>query len=159
MQKMPKVRTRGLIVKELSDEILIFDQTRDKAHCLNETAARVWKHCDGKTTVEAACRSLSHDFDATVDEKIVWCAIEQFDRDHLLEEEVKLPASITTGMNRRQMALRLGFLAVAVPLVTSILAPTAAQAGGSPPNCLIPGEPCLASAQCCSQLCSGGTCA
>lgn len=159
MRNMPKARQRGLIIQELSDEILIYDEARNRAHCLNLTAAKVWKHCDGNTTVQAACRSLSLDFGTPVDEQVVWHAVEQFARDHLLEEQVKLPTSSTKVMNRRQMALRLGFVAVAVPLVTSIFAPTAAQAGGSPPNCITPGQPCTASAQCCSQLCSGGTCA
>ena len=161
MQKMPKARKRGLIVEELESEILIYDEDRDKAHCLNQTAARVWKHCDGKTTVAVACRSLSRDFGAPVDEKLVWHAIDQFAKDHLLEEQIKLPAyMITTGMNRRQMVRRLGLAAVvAAPLVVSMVAPTAAQAGGSTPPCLPNGQPCTTSAQCCNTLCSGGVCA
>jgi hypothetical protein len=159
MLKMPQARTRGLIIQEVDSEILIYDKERDKAHFLNETAAKVWKHCDGKTTVAAACCSLSSYLEAPVDEKLVWYAIGQFAKDHLLEEQIKPPASITTGMNRRQMVLRLGLAAVAVPLVTSIVAPTAAQAGGSPPACTPTGQACQSSAECCSLLCNAGTCA
>lgn len=160
MQKMPKARRRGLIVKELPDETLIYDEDGDKAHCLNHTAAGVWKHCDGRTTIAATCRSLSRDFGVPVDEQVVWYALDQFGKDHLLEERIKVPTSVITRMNRRQMVGRLGFAAVvAAPLVISMLAPTAAQAGGSPPNCILQGGTCTVSAQCCSSLCSGGTCA
>lgn len=38
MKTLPAVRHEGLIVQELSDEVLIYDLDRDKAHCLNPTA-------------------------------------------------------------------------------------------------------------------------
>lgn len=158
MRKMPKARKRGLVVQEMPNEILIYDEDRAKAHCLNQTAARVWKYCDGKTTIAAACRYLSRDFGEPVDEKLVWYAIHQFSRDHLLEDQIERPTFMTSTMNRRNMVVRLGLIAVAVPLVTSIIAPTAVRAGGSS-SCLPPGQPCTASAQCCSLLCSGGVCA
>ena len=50
-QMSPLARTESLIIKELADETLIYDTQRDKAHCLNSTAALVWKNCDGKRSV------------------------------------------------------------------------------------------------------------
>lgn len=152
MQKMPQTRTSGLIVKEVDSEILIYDQVSNKAHCLNETAAKVWKYCDGKTTVAAACRSLSLECDSPVDEVLVGYAVNQFAKDHLLEEVVT-PAFMIPGLNRRQMVRTLGLAAaVAVPVVTSILAPTPAQAA----TCLPSGSTCTAGAECCSGVCAGG---
>ena len=52
LNQVPKARQEQLIVKELPDELLIYDLQSDKAHCLNETAALVWKNCDGHKTVE-----------------------------------------------------------------------------------------------------------
>jgi coenzyme PQQ synthesis protein D (PqqD) len=154
MQKMPQARRSGLIVKEVDNEILIYDQERNKAHCLNPTASKVWKYCDGETTVADACTALTHDLATTVDEKLVWYAVDQFSHDHLLEE-VALPAFMIPGLNRRQMVRTLGLAAaVAVPLVTSILAPTPAQAA----TCLADGQPCGTPAQCCTPLCSAGSC-
>lgn len=153
MQKMPQARRSGLIVKELDNEILIYDQERNKAHCLNRTASKVWKYCDGETTVEDACSSLTNDLETPVDEKLVWYAVDQFSEDHLLEEAA--PAFMIPGLNRRQMVRTLGLAAaVAVPMVTSIIAPTPAQAA----TCFPPTTSCTASAECCSGLCSGGTC-
>ena len=158
MQKMPQARRSGLIIQEVDSEILIYDQETNKAHCLNQTAAKVWNYCDGETTVADACGALSHDLETPVDEKLVWYAVDQFSKDNLLEKEIELPAFILPGMTRRQMVRTLGLAAVvAVPLVTSIVAPTPAQAA----TCLAAGAACTADAQCCSGSCvpaGSGTC-
>jgi hypothetical protein len=159
MEKMPQGRRSGLIIQEVDSEILIYDQNTNKAHCLNQTAAKVWKYCDGETTLADACSALSRDLETPVDEKLVWYAVDQFSKDNLLEKDIEPPAFIIAGMNRRQMVRTLGLAAVvAVPLVTSIVAPTPVQAA----TCLSPGQPCGTAAQCCSGLCPGapaGTCA
>jgi hypothetical protein len=155
MEKMPQARRSGLIIQEVDGEVLIYDQLTDKAHCLNDTAAKVWKFCDGQTTILEACDALSLELGSPVSEKLVWYAVDQFSKDNLLEKEVAPPAFIISGMNRRQMVRTLGLAAVvAVPLVTSIVAPTPAQAA----TCLPAGASCGVSGQCCSGLCSAGTC-
>jgi hypothetical protein len=154
--RAPRARTEGLVVHELSDEVLVYDLHRDKAHCLNQTAALIWKYCDGKTTVASMAQQLGRELKAEcVDEKVVWYALDQLGTDHLLDEIIAPPA-VLAGMSRREMVRVLSVAAVvAVPLVTSIIAPTPAQAA----TCLPPGQVCVSSAQCCSGLCSGGTCA
>jgi hypothetical protein len=156
MEKMPQARRSGLIIQEVDSEILIYDQNTNKAHCLNQTAAKVWKYCDGETTLADACSALSRDLETPVDEKLIWYAVDQFAKDNLLEKDIEPPAFIIAGMNRRQMVRTLGLAAVvAVPLVTSIVAPTPVQAA----TCLPSGGVCTTSAQCCNGLCSGGICA
>jgi Coenzyme PQQ synthesis protein D (PqqD) len=151
MQKMPQARRSGLIIKEVDNEILIYDQESNRAHCLNQTAAKVWKYCDGETTLAEACSSLSHDLETQVDEKLVWYAVDQFSKDNLLEKETELPAFVIAGMNRRQLVRTLGLAAiVAVPLVTSIIAPAPVQAA----TCRGSGVVCTTGAQCCSGLCA-----
>jgi hypothetical protein len=156
MQNMPQTRQEGLIVRELDGEILIYDSKNNRAHCLNQTAALVWKQCDGRKTAIDISRSLSLELGTELDERIVWFALKQFGRDHLLEEKLSMPpAFIAADLNRREMVRALGLAAVvAVPLVTSILAPTAAQAA----TCLPQGSSCTASTQCCSGLCSSNIC-
>lgn len=154
----PRARREGLVIQELPDEVLVYDRERDKAHCLNQTAALVWGYCDGTTTIPTMARHLERDLNTNkVDEKIVWYALDQLSRDHLLEDKV-VPPTLLGGMSRRQVVQALGVAAViAIPLVTSIVAPTPAQAA----TCLPSGASCSASAQCCSGLCPGapsGTC-
>ena len=156
MKTQPETCHDGLIIRELDNEILIYDTETNKAHCLNDTAALVWKQCDGQSTAAEISRRLSDQVGTKVDERVVWFALNQFDRDHLLEEKVTLPAPLlAAGLNRREMVRVLGLAAVvAVPLVTSIVAPTAVQAA----TCLPSGSSCTTSAQCCSGLCSNSTC-
>jgi hypothetical protein len=157
MPLMPHARQVGLIVRELEDETLIFDIDANKAHCLNQTAAMVWKHCDGVSPVSQVCESLSREFKTRIEEKVVWYALQQLHKGNLLEQKIEMPAPfMIAGMSRRQMVRTLGLAAiVAVPLVTSIVAPTPAQAA----TCKASGASCGTSAQCCSGLCSAGTCA
>lgn len=158
MEKMPQARRSGLIIQEVDGEILIYDQVSNKAHCLNQTAAKVWKYCDGETTLADACSALSRDLETTVDEKLVWYAVDQFSKDNLVEQDFTPPAFVIAGLNRRQMVRTLGLAAVvAVPLVTSIIAPTPAQAA----TCRPPGAACTGGGQCCTGTCDppgGGVC-
>jgi hypothetical protein len=155
MQKMPRARKSGLITQEADNEILIYDQTNDQAHCLNQTAAKIWKYCDGETSLPAACSALSRDLQSPVDEKLIWYAIDQFTKDNLLDAPVVPPAFITAGMNRRQLVRTLGLAAVvALPLVTSIVAPRPAQAATCKPST----SACINGVECCSTFCTGGFC-
>jgi hypothetical protein len=147
----PCARKDGLIVQNLPDETLIYDLERDRAHCLNQTAALVWQHCDGRSNVREIARVLGREIKQPLDEKVVWLAIDQLGRNHLLKETPALPASFA-GLNRREVMRALGLsAAVAIPLVASIVAPTPAQAA----TCLPGGSACSSAAQCCSNVCDG----
>ena len=157
MPTMPRAREARLIVRHLEDETLVYDVDTDKAHCLNQTAARIWKHCDGTSSVTQICKLLSQTMATTIDEKVVWYALEQFNKDGLLEEKIESPAAFKiAGMSRRQMVRTLGLAAiVAIPLVTSIIVPTAVQAGTS---CIAQGRPCPTGGGCCPGLVCCGVC-
>ena len=153
-QTKPLARKEGLVIQELPDEVLVYDLERDRAHCLNETAAFVWQRCDGRTTTNEIARSLGSKVNAPVDEKVVWFAINQLKQNHLMTNP-PVPPQLVAGMDRRAMMRALGVAAVvAVPVVTSILAPTPAQAS----TCGATGTACTTAAQCCSGACTGGFC-
>ena len=56
--RLPHARTDNLVIRELDDETLVYDMERDEAHCLNQTAALVWKQCDGKNHRDTRRRAL-----------------------------------------------------------------------------------------------------
>lgn len=148
----PRARREGLVVQTLPDETLVYDLERDLAHCLNQTAALVWDRCDGSSTTRQIARAVSNDLSHPIDEKFVWLALDQLSRNHLLTSSPPAPIS---GMGRREVMKALAVsAAVAVPVVASIVAPTPAQAATCKPN----GAGCLSPAECCTGLCSGGTC-
>ena len=137
---------------ELKDEILIYDLERHKAHCLNPSAAAVWRSVNGSNTTTEIVKLLQKDLGEQIDDSFVQLALERLARRHLLEEPSASLAK-TVFPTRRQVMKRVG-LAVALPLVTSILAPTAAQAA----SCLGSGSNCSSSSQCCSGICAAGGC-
>ena len=154
-QLIPEARRAGLVVQEMSEEVLVYDRESNKAHCLNRTAALVWSHCDGNKSVAEIARALAEETNAPVDEDLIWLGVEQLSKTHLLRERATVPEQ-KKSLSRREVMRRIGLTAaVALPVVTSIVAPTAAQAA----NCLTAGQGCTSSAQCCSQLCNAGTCA
>jgi hypothetical protein len=139
---IPKAKTAHLIVREIDDETLVYDMGRHAATCLNEFAAKVWRRCDGETSVADIADALGED------ERAVWLALHQLTKAQLLTEVIALPPDMRTGKTRRQIAGQLG-LGAAVAAVSSIVAPMPAQAA----SCLANGSVCLTNSQCCSGGC------
>jgi hypothetical protein len=157
---LPVARTDKLIIQEVTDELLVYDLARHKAHCLNKTSAIVWKHCDGQTTVTAAARLIEQEMNTPVETDVVWLALRQLEKFHLLQERVAQPK----GVSRRDLILKYAPATLAIPLILSISSPTAAQAGSPvPPDPCIAdpgglGCPCTFDAQCNSSNCNTGQC-
>jgi hypothetical protein len=153
-QPLPMARQSQLITREVAGEMLVYDRNRDEAHCLNPTAAFIWAHCDGETTVAEMARLLAGELQTPVADEVVWLALEQLRKARLLPEPVlqeplTRPAQVEQ-MSRRALVRRLGVAAaVTLPLVTSIVAPSAAAAA----SCLPAGSTCTANADCCSNGC------
>ena len=144
----PRARNESLIVRALPDEVLVYDLEAGKAHCLNRTAAFVWDNCDGRKTVGEITRLLEKELDAPVDPKLVWLALDQLEGFKLLREPLTKPAHVR-NISRRQLVRSLGVVAITLPLITSIVAPTAAQAASG----LAPGGCCVNPNQCQSGSC------
>lgn len=132
----PAARAKGLVVRELDGELIIYDQDRDHAHCLNASAALVFRHCDGKTSPAAIARRMSAELHASVDEAVVWSALDRLSKKKLLVDKLEIPSAITGGMSRREFVRNLSLTAlVGIPLVSSIVAPTAQAAGSHEVDC------------------------
>jgi hypothetical protein len=123
----PKARSSEILTREIPGELLIYDMKRHKAYCLNETAGYIWKQCNGKRTVFQLARKLEASCGDSVDERIVWLALEQLEKNNLLDS--RFSSSARSVMTRRKLIRSLGVTSVvALPIVASIIAPTAAQA-------------------------------
>ena len=150
-QFIPHARSQGLVITDLDDEILVYDKERDKAHCLNQTAALVWKYSNGKRTVAEIAAAMQNKLHSPVDEQIVWFALKQLGQDRLLQNAVPVPSEFA-GITRREFVKKMGLAAAAVtvPIVISLTAPTPALAGSI--ACTPNGQPCTSSPQCCPGL-------
>lgn len=129
----PEARTEGLVIQDMPDEVLVYDLNTNKAHCLNQTAAFVWKSCDGKNSVTDITRLLSKQSGDNINEDLIWLAIDQLNEKSLLEKDI-VPAF--KGESRRSVIKKIGLAAViALPVVASLAAPTSVLAVGSCAGC------------------------
>ena len=148
----PLARTQGVLIQELPDEVLVYDLEREKAHCLNQTAALVWRCCDGQTSIAEIAGQLSKVTSLPDDEEVVQLALRQLNKAHLLQSSIDGEKG-SLALSRRAVLKRLGIGGIgavaAIPVVTSIIAPTAQAAG----SCLATGEPCMGDGECCNVCC------
>jgi hypothetical protein len=152
----PVARQERLIVQQMPDEVLVYDLERHKAHCLNRTAALVWKNCDGQADVSQIASRLEDEFNQPVGEDVIYLALDQLSKDHLLESKVALPVELK-GFSRRELIRRVGLAtAIGLPIIVSIVSPTSANAV----TCIPSGGGCSATVICCSTLatCGVGNC-
>jgi hypothetical protein len=124
---LPTARREGIITKEVDGELLIYDSARDKAHCLNPSAAAIWQRCDGRLTVVEMARSFTESIGAPVGEDVIHFALKQFSDEHLLAEGYEV-SRLPAHLSRRTLVRKLGMGVALLPLITSISAPTALAA-------------------------------
>jgi Coenzyme PQQ synthesis protein D (PqqD) len=151
----PMARRQGLVIQRLDDEVLVYDLERHRAHCLNVAAAAIWEQCDGQTSVPEMAQRLQATIDPAVDEAFVMHGLAQLSKRRLLQQRVARGADLS----RREALRRFGVAAaIGLPVVASILAPTAAEAvtcAGAGGTCGGPGLPCCAGCACINGVCLG----
>ena len=125
----PIARKNGLVVQEVPDEVLVYDLETNKAHCLNNSAAIIWKSCDGNNSVSEIAGIVEQQAGGKVAEDFVWLAIDQLGENNLLESPV--PTSFE-GTSRREVIKKIGLASmVAIPVIASLVAPQSALAAAS----------------------------
>lgn len=127
-QPLPRARREGLVVKVLRDEVLVYDLERHEAHCLNTSAALVWKHCDGTTTASESAALLRKELKSPADEEVVRLALDGLRKANLLRDTSHRKTEPTRPVSRRALIRKLGLAAGLLPLVASIVVPEAAAA-------------------------------
>src|SRR6266516_2843279 len=98
---IPRARQHGLLVQAVGEELVVYDQERDRLHVLNPTAALVWRQCTGRQTVAELAALLSRELEVAADEQLVWLALARLRRAHLLEGEVRPPPRVANSSRRR----------------------------------------------------------
>jgi hypothetical protein len=151
---LPTARKDKLTIQQLPDETLVFDHEHSKAHCLNPIASRVWKACDGRTSLAKLARRLE------LPEAAVGLALEQLDRRHLLQSSVR-NLSAEKRRSRRDLLRKIAL--AALPVIMTITVPRAAQAASQagptpPPPPFCQGKPNGTSCGSARQICCNGNC-
>jgi len=156
----PKARQEGLLVRELGEEVVVYELASHRGHCLNRTAALVWRACDGRRTVAAIAAQVGRELGVPADEGLVRYALRRLGHAGLLDS----PSEVRT-LTRREVARRIGQAAL-LPVVASLLAPRPSEAATcpctSPAVCDCAGQAnftsCWSGIDCSSYICCGGLC-
>ncbi len=152
--QVPVARKEGLVIQEMPDEVLVYDLDTNKAHCLNQTAAFVWKSCDGRNSVADITKLVGDNSGNAVPEDLVWLAIDQLSEKNLLANNLKANFN---GSTRREVIKKIGLAAViGIPFIASLTAPTSVLAVVSC-ACTVVAD-CVPQTTCPQSACTGGVC-
>lgn len=147
---LPTARKDNLIVKELQDELLIYDTTENKAFCLNKTAWMIMDQCDGQTTMAEAAKRIGKKLKTDVDEQVFWMALTQLKRNGLLDKSTPIPE--IPKVSRRDLVGSTMTLGIALPAIFAL--------GVAPPivsgQCVETGSSCIGAGT--QGNCCGGVC-
>ncbi|MGI8467331.1 MAG: hypothetical protein ACR2N3_02655 [Pyrinomonadaceae bacterium] len=147
MDKLPQTRNENIVVQNLDKEVLIYDLITNKAFCLNETSAIVFNACDGKTSFDELKRKHK------LTDDLIHFALGELRRENLIESSND---NHFAGLSRREVIRRVGLASmVALPVISSLIAPKAANAASNNPALLANGQVCLSNSQCQSNRCGG----
>ena len=144
--RVPAARQDDLVVEGFLDEVLVYDLQRNRAHCLNRSAALVWQNCDGRRTVAELAGVLANELEIPANEAMVWMALNRLSKARLLDKPV-IPPGAPPAYSRRAVMHSLGSvakIAFILPVVHSIVTPFAAQAQSciTKAACLALSQPC-----------------
>ena len=162
-ENYPVSRTDNLVTQETDNDLLIYDFHIDKAFCLNQTAAVVWRSCNGTKSVKEIASIVSKTFKSPVNEDLIWVTLDQLKTQKLLKNTQEFQIDFN-GLSRREIIKKVGITSlIALPLVTSFIVPASVNAQSANICRSNPGDeqfnngagcPCNSSDDCCA-VCGG----
>lgn len=120
MKIFPKTETANIVQQMVDKELLLYNLTTNKAFCLNPISADIYNLCDGTNEISSIAEKTQ------LPEEIVQIAISDLSQQDLLTEQIGFQ------MSRREVVRKIGLSSlVALPLITTLVAPTAAHAASA----------------------------
>ncbi len=145
-----------MTVSVVNNEAVVYDKRRERAHSLNPASAFVFLYANGERTVRELAELTAAELGTPNDESYIEMTLHRLDRAELVERSLT-PSTGLQKITRRQVMKQLGLVAIAVPIITTIAAPSPAMAqsgagtpgGGGKPN----RSSCTTDADCLSGRC------
>ncbi|MFV0390241.1 MAG: PqqD family protein [Pyrinomonadaceae bacterium] len=152
----PISKLADIIVQEAGTELLVYNAKTNNAYCLNATSAAIWRECDGTISSAQIALNLSKHFRLDVTTELVELSLIQLSECNLIDYDKS--RTDTPDLSRRELIARIGFAsAIALPIITSIVAPPAANAASCPAPKVAGGATCKFTCQCPTGLCCRNT--
>ena len=127
----PRSIQQDVSIQQIGTETLLYDGRRHLAFCLNASSAVVWRLANGTNTISQMSEAASFELGVGLSEDLVRFTVDTLRSDGLIELATETEVGIDAApcISRRAMLQRLGAGgAMLLPVVASIVAPTAAQA-------------------------------
>lgn len=146
----PLARFDNLIVNDVDEGVLLYDESTHTIHQLNTVSRDVWRAATGETTIAG----IAHNTGLTVD--MVQMALAKLADCGLLHDPTS--AELLPPRQSRRALMRKAAATAAIPVIVSVSAPLAARAaspGTVTMTCglIVPG--CSNFAVCCTSYCRG----
>lgn len=130
---MPLAETKDIVVQELEKEVLIYNLNNYRAVNLNEPVAYIWNLCDGERTVEEIKKAASKKLNAALTDEYVLLCLAELEKHHLLIKNsfsgLSAAANEKGTLSRRDVMRKIALTsAVALPIISAVVVPTAAAA-------------------------------
>lgn len=123
MNNLPPTRNENIVVQEAGVETLIYDLTTNKAYCLNETTAKVFHACGNNRTFADLRRE--HNFT----DDLIYLTLDELAANNLIAD---YQSNYFSGLSRREVIRKVGLATmVALPVISSLVAPQAAHAASA----------------------------
>ena len=125
----PLARKSDIFVENLPQEVVLYDKSNNKVHCLKETAAAIWESCDGTRTVDDLAHIVEAKFGPPSDRHLVLQALAELEKADLMQAG----SGIVSGVELTSRREAVGKLVMAgSALVATIVAPAPAAAISGP---------------------------
>lgn len=120
MNILPSVKQSDIVIQNIGDELLIYNLKTNQAYSLNETSKNIYQFCNGKTSFDELKQKFNYSDD------LIFLALDELKRNDLIEESYQ---SKFAGVSRREVIRKVGLSTmIALPFISSIVAPSAANA-------------------------------
>ena|SRR5438876_8968732 len=88
MREIPLAREEKLVVNDLFDEAIVYDQVRHRICYLDPRTAFVWRHCNGQTAAQRIAKLLEDEFHVISGEDSLMSSLTQLERLNLLKKPI-----------------------------------------------------------------------
>jgi len=123
MTYQPEVRRDELTIREVGQELVVYDDRHRRAHRLNKAAASILRASDGTRTVDEIALLLSNDADPKERTELVWMTLQDLSQADLLTAAITPPGDL--DRSRRNLLRKAAVIGLALPVLESIIAPSA----------------------------------
>jgi Coenzyme PQQ synthesis protein D (PqqD) len=122
MTYKPEVRD-GLTIREIGEELVVYDARHRRAHCVNKMAAPILQACDGTRTVDQIAVLLSDELGIDERTELVSATLQELSQADLLTAAITPPGDL--NRSRRNLLHKAAVIGFTFPVIESIIAQSA----------------------------------